>query len=54
VYKRLVYATIWPDIGNNGIDGGMRKLQWHFSNFGFCNGISPTSEICNGIDPINP
>jgi hypothetical protein len=32
----------------------MKKLEWYFSNFGFCNGISLISESCNGIDPINP
>ena len=32
----------------------MKKLEWHISKFGFCNGISPTYENCNGIDPINP
>jgi hypothetical protein len=45
---------IWTGIGRNGIDRVMRKLEWHFSTFGFCNGISPNDESSHGIDPINP
>ena len=32
----------------------MKKFQWHIYKFGFCDGISPTCELGNGIDPINP
>jgi hypothetical protein len=32
----------------------MVKLQWHFSKFGFYNGISPNHESCSGMNPINP
>jgi hypothetical protein len=32
----------------------MRKLEWHFSNIGFCNGIFPSGENSSGMDPINP
>jgi hypothetical protein len=41
-------------IGENGIDRSMRKLEWHISNFDFCNGIFSSCESCNDIDPINP
>jgi hypothetical protein len=29
-------------------------LEWHISNSYFCNGISPSGESYNGINPINP
>jgi hypothetical protein len=32
----------------------MKKLEWHISNFSFCNSISIKCESCSGIDPINP
>jgi hypothetical protein len=32
----------------------MRKLEWHFSNIGFCNGIFSSGENSSGMDPINP
>jgi hypothetical protein len=32
----------------------MEKLEWHISNFIFCNGIFPKCESYSGIDPINP
>lgn len=40
--------------GQNGIDEGIRNLEWHFSKSSFCNDISPTGEMESGIDPINP
>jgi hypothetical protein len=39
---------------HNGIDRGMKKLEWHISKSCFCNGIFPKCESYNGIDPINP
>jgi hypothetical protein len=49
-----IYINIWTGIERNGITRGMRKLEWHISKFGFCNGISLNGESCNGINPINP
>jgi hypothetical protein len=54
MYVREYRSCIWIGIGRNGIARGMRKLEWHISKFGFCNGISSTSENYNGINPINP
>jgi hypothetical protein len=54
VYVWQYRSYIWTGIGRNGIDRGIRKLEWHFSKFGFCNGISPIGENCNGMNPINP
>jgi hypothetical protein len=32
----------------------MPKLEWHISNFAFCNGIFPIGESWSGMDTINP
>ena len=48
------WSCLWTGIGRNGIVRGMRKLEWHIYEFGFCNGIPTTCENCNGINPIDP
>ena len=52
--KYMYFLTVILFSGQNGINRGMKNLEWHISKFSFCNGIFPIRELGNGIDPINP
>ena len=53
-YSIFLRFTVILFSGDNGIDRGIEKFEWHISKFSFCNGMSPICELGNGIDPINP
>jgi hypothetical protein len=53
IQLHVFYKPLLLDIDYNGIFEGMEKLECHFSNLCFCNGISPKCESCSGMDPIN-
>ena len=49
----MYFLTAILLIEENDIASGLKKLEWHITNFTFCNGVSPTGKNYSGIDPIN-
>jgi hypothetical protein len=49
----LFLEPLFSCIDENGIGGGIGKIEWHILKLCFYNGISATCELESGIKPIH-